>query len=153
MAHGKKESLIKLSGNVKDALKAASVFLSDKQKKSLTSFIQAPFTGTYQSQSGEIVGILKNMRDTFKANLASARASESAAAESHSKFDKVKEDEIAKLKDTFEDKKKVTSANDEALGTKRSSKAEEESSKADDEEFLGKLRKQCTEKKAQFEDH
>merc|ERR1719352_1621414 len=91
------------------------------------------------------------MRDTFKANLASARASEDAAAESHSKFDKVKEDEIAKLKDTLEDKKKVTSANDEALGTKISSKAEEESSKADDEEFLGKLRKQCTEKKAQYE--
>merc|ERR1719324_2288724 len=82
MAHGKKESLIKLSGNVKDALKAASVFLSSKQRQTLTSFLQAPFTGTYQSQSGEIVGILKNMRDTFKSNLASARAAESSAAES-----------------------------------------------------------------------
>jgi len=141
-----------LSATLKVALKAASIFLPKKEQRTLTSFLQAPFTGTYSSQSGEIVGILKNMRDTFKANLASARASEDAAAESHSKFDKVKEDEIAKLKDTFEDKKKVTSANDEALGTKRSSKAEEESSKADDEEFLGKLRKQCTEKKAQFED-
>merc|ERR1719454_1797740 len=91
MSHGPaKGSLIKLKDNVKTALKAASVFLSDKQKRSLTSFIQAPFTGTYQSQSGEIVGILKNMRDTFKSNLASARASESAAAESHSKFMKVK---------------------------------------------------------------
>jgi hypothetical protein len=98
------------------------------------------------------VGILKNMRDTFKANLASAKASESAAAESHSKFDKVKEDEHTKLKDSYEDKKKVTSANDEALGTKRSSKAEQEASKADDEEFLGKLRKQCVDKKAQYED-
>merc|ERR1719321_1636149 len=68
-----KASLIKLSGNVKDALKAASVFLTGKQKTVLTSFLQAPFTGTYQSQSGEIVGILKNMRDTFKSNLASAR--------------------------------------------------------------------------------
>merc|ERR1719235_2998416 len=82
MSHGSaKTSLIKMKDNMKNALKAASVFLSDKQKRSLTSFIQAPFTGTYQSQSGEIVGILKNMRDTFKSNLASARASESAAAE------------------------------------------------------------------------
>merc|ERR1719389_447506 len=97
MSQGKsKASLIKLSGNVKDALKAASVFLTSKQKHLLTSFIQAPFTGTYQSQSGEIVGILKNMRDTFKSNLASARAAESASAESHSKFTKVKEDEFAK---------------------------------------------------------
>merc|ERR1719316_1482608 len=82
MSHGKKASLLKVTGSVKDALKAASVFLTTKQKHLLTSFIQAPFTGTYQSQSGEIVGILKNMRDTFKSNLASARAAESAAAES-----------------------------------------------------------------------
>merc|ERR1719265_1531160 len=80
MGHGQVKS------KVKDALKAASVFLTDKQKRSVASFIQAPFTGTYQSQSGEIVGILKNMRDTFKSNLASARSSESAAAESHAKF-------------------------------------------------------------------
>merc|ERR1719454_2246347 len=98
MSHGPaKASLIKLKDNVKDALKAASIFLSDKQRQTLTSFLQAPFTGTYQSQSGEIVGILKNMRDTFKSNLASTRASESAAAESHSKFSKVKEDEFSKM--------------------------------------------------------
>merc|ERR1719482_181151 len=152
MAHGKKESLIKLSGNVKDALKAASVFLSDKQKRSLTSFIQAPFTGTYQSQSGEIVGILKNMRDTFKSNLASARASESAAAESHSKFMIVKEDEFNKMKKSFDDKDKVLGENDDAISTKKTSKGEEEASKADNEEFLAKLQKMCAEKTKAFED-
>merc|ERR1719398_236959 len=147
-----KASLIKLKGSVKDALKAASVFLSDKQKKSLTSFIQAPFTGTYQSQSGEIVGILKNMRDTFKSNLASARASESAAAESHSKFMKVKEDEFNKMKKTFDDKDKVLGENDDAISTKKTSKSEEEASKADNEEFLAKLQKMCAEKTKAFED-
>jgi len=153
MSHGPaKASLIKLKDNVKDALKAASVFLSDKQKRSLTSFIQAPFTGTYQSQSGEIVGILKNMRDTFKSNLASARASESAAAESHSKFTKVKEDEFSKMKKSFDDKDKVLGENDDAISTKKTSKSEEEASKADNEEFLAKLQKMCAEKTKAFED-
>jgi len=152
MSHGPKASLLKLKGNVKDALKAASVFLSDKDKRSLTSFIQAPFTGTYQSQSGEIVGILKNMRDTFKSNLASARASESAAAESHSKFTKVKEDEFSKMKKTFDDKDKVLGENDDAISTKKTSKSEEEASKADNEEFLAKLLKMCAEKTKAFED-
>jgi hypothetical protein len=147
-----KTALIKMKGNVKDALKAASVFLSDKQKRSLTSFIQAPFTGTYQSQSGEIVGILKNMRDTFKSNLASARASESAAAESHSKFSKVKEDEFNKQKKSFDDKDKVLGENDDAISTKKTSKSEEESSKADNEEFLAKLQNMCAEKTKAFED-
>merc|ERR1719399_2238434 len=153
MAHGQaKASLIKLSGNVKDALKAASVFLTTKQRRSLTSFLQAPFTGTYQSQSGEIVGILKNMRDTFKSNLASARAAESSAAESHSKFAKVKEDEFNKMKKSFDDKDKVLGENDDALSTKKTQRTETEDSKADDEQFLAKLQKMCAAKTKEFED-
>merc|ERR1719409_1465860 len=147
-----KASLIKVKDSVKDALKAASVFLSSKQRQSLTSFIQAPFTGTYQSQSGEIVGILKNMRDTFKSNLASARAAESAAAESHSAFSKVKEDEFNKMKKSFDDKDKILGENDDAISTKKTSKGEEEASKADNEEFLAKLQKMCAEKTKAFED-
>jgi len=71
--------LLKVSADVKKAMDAAAVFLSQKEKKTITSFLQAPFAGSYTSQSGEIVGILKNMRDTFKSNLASARASETSA--------------------------------------------------------------------------
>merc|ERR1719197_978669 len=145
-------SLIKMKSSVKDALKAASVFLSDKQKKSLTSFIQAPFTGTYQSQSGEIVGILKNMRDTFKSNLASARAAESAAAESHSKFTKVKEDEYTKMKKSFDDKEKILGEQDDLLSTKKTSKGEAEATKADNEDFLAKLIKMCADKTKEYED-
>merc|ERR1719333_556258 len=92
------------------------------------------------------------MRDTFKSNLASARASESAAAESHSKFSKVKEDEFAKMKKSFDDKDKVLGENDDAISTKKTSKSEEEASKADNEEFLAKLQKMCAEKTKAFED-
>jgi len=147
-----KASLIKVAGSVKDALKAASVFLSSKDKNTLTSFIQAPFTGTYQSQSGEIVGILKNMRDTFKSNLASARASENASSESHTKFSTVKSDEFDKMKGLYEDKEKILGQNDDTLSTKKTSKGEAESTKADDEDFLGKLQRMCIEKTRQFED-
>ena len=44
---------------MKAALRAASVFLTGKQRNQVTAFVQAPFTGNYNSQSGEIVGILK----------------------------------------------------------------------------------------------
>merc|ERR1712193_50250 len=95
-----------LSATLKVALKAASIFLPVKQQRQLGSFLQAPFTGTYSSQSGEIVGILKNMRDTFKANLASAIASEKSSLESYNVFMKVKNDEHAKMSASFEDKEK-----------------------------------------------
>merc|ERR1719287_292910 len=101
-----------MKSNVKEALKAASVFLNDKQKRSLTSFIQAPFTGTYQSQSGEIVGILKNMRDTFKSNLASARASEASSLESYDALSKIKTDEFDKMKTVYDEADAILGQND-----------------------------------------
>merc|ERR1719291_1124057 len=67
---GDKPSLVTLSASVKEALLAANAFASNpKQAKALDSLLQAPFTGTYAAQSGEVVGILKDMLDTFRANL------------------------------------------------------------------------------------
>merc|ERR1719265_1175023 len=76
-----KKSLLKIKSSIKEAMAAVSVLLNHKQKRTMESFLQAPFTGTYTSQSGEIVGILLNMRDTFKTNLASIRAAEKTASE------------------------------------------------------------------------
>merc|ERR1719486_1553252 len=148
----KNPALRKFSRHARQALNTALVFLPIKERQKLSSFIQAPFTGEYQAQSGEIVGILKNMRDTFKSNLASAKATESAEAESHTKFTEVKEAEYASSKKVFEAKEKVLGENDESVGTKRVSKKEAEQSKADDEEFLAKLIKMCAAKKVEFED-
>merc|ERR1719174_2605662 len=65
---------------------------------------------------------------------------------------KVKEDEFNKMKKCFDDKNKVLGENDDAISTKKTSKSEEESSKADNEEFLAKLQKMCAEKTKAFED-
>merc|ERR1719478_1203061 len=129
----KKLELLKLKSNVEGTIKAAAYFLARKDRKQLESFIQAPFTGTYQAQSGEIVGILKNMRDTFKSNLENAEASEKASLEQHESLMEVKNGEFATMKDTFEDKSKAMGANDELLGTKTTVKEETETSLANDE--------------------
>ena len=60
----KKSTVKKLDDHMKEALRAASVFMNAKQRSIVSSFIQAPFTGNYNAQSGEIVGVLKNMNDT-----------------------------------------------------------------------------------------
>merc|ERR1719487_1428002 len=98
------KKMLKLKASVKDAMSAVSVLLTQKQRRSLQSFLQAPFTGDYTSQSGEIVGILKNMVDTFKQNLASARSAEKAALTAHENFMKVKEDEYDTYKTAYEEK-------------------------------------------------
>ena len=44
-----------LTSDMKAALRAASVFLTGSERHKVTAFMQAPFTGNYNSQSGEIV--------------------------------------------------------------------------------------------------
>jgi DNA repair exonuclease SbcCD ATPase subunit len=148
---GKGGDFIKLKASVKKALASASVLMNAKEKRTVNSFLQAPFTGTYTSQSGEIVGILKNMRDTFKENLASIRAAEKAAVEAHLKFMKIKEEEHATMTALYEEKQGKLGENDDALANDRESLQEAKDSLAYDEEFLAKLIPMCEKKAKEFE--
>merc|ERR1719389_435472 len=152
-AHVSKASMkmIGLKTTMNRAFEAASALLNAKQRRTLTSFIQAPFTGAYQSQSGEIVGILKNMRDTFKANLADARQAESTSQEDYDKFSKVKTDNFDKMKTVFEKNEEVMGTNDDEVATKKSSKADAEVSFLEDSQFLAKLTVLCAKKTKEYE--
>merc|ERR1719271_1209638 len=114
---GKSASLLSLQSSMQDALSAAEAFMDPKQYQSVTAFLQAPFTGTYTSQSGAVMGIIKNMRDTFEANLADARAQE-----------------------------------EKELSAKRGQLDQAEKEKANDEEFLEKLRPMCKDKAESYQE-
>merc|ERR1719240_2325987 len=106
MFMAKKSTVKKLDDHMKEALRAAAVFLDDKQRGKMSSFLQAPFTGNYNAQSGEIVGVLKNMNDTFTANLANARQVESKAISDYDAMIKVMSEEYDDMSDLFEKRKK-----------------------------------------------
>jgi len=144
--------LLKVGSEVQKALGAASVFLTQKQKTTVTAFLQAPFAGAYSSQSGEIVGIIKNMRDTFKANLATARTSEASDLESYTKLSKVKNDEFDGMKAAADENEAQMGRNDGSLSTKKTQKTDAETTLASDEEFLAKLQKLCATKTTEYED-
>jgi len=91
---------------LKEALRAASVFLDDKQRGVVSAFVQAPFTGNYNAQSGEIVGVLKNMNDTFTANLANARQVESKGIFDYNAMMKVMEEEHDEMSALFEGRRR-----------------------------------------------
>merc|ERR1719281_2088541 len=136
---------------MKHAFEAASALLTGKQRRTLTSFIQAPFGGAYQSQSGEIVGILKSMRDTFKSNLADAQKTEANSLADYDKFSKVKMDNFDKMKTVFETNEEVMGTNDDEVATKKSSKADAEVSFLEDSQFLEKLTALCAKKTKEYE--
>jgi len=141
----------KLSGDMKAALRAASVFLTGTQRSQVSAFVQAPFTGNYNSQSGEIVGVLKNMLDTFKSNLESAIAAEEKAQKEYDDLMAVKEAEFEEMKKAHESKKKTIGDNSETISTKDSELATVTEELGTDQEFLGDLTTRCAEKKKEFE--
>jgi len=146
-----RKSLLRLKATVKEAMSAMNVLLSHKEKQTFESFLQAP-GGDYSAQSGEIVGILKNMRDTFKQNLASIRAAEKTASEAHAKFMSIKEEEFETMKVGFDDKQKQLGDNDEELAGQREMLEETQAELASDEEFLAKLLVMCAKKAKEFEE-
>jgi len=87
---GHQASLLKMHARVKESLTAVSALMDPKQKKSVTFLIQAPFTGTYSAVSGEVVGILKTMRDTFVDNLSSAKTTEEKQSAAYDRFTSIK---------------------------------------------------------------
>merc|ERR1719265_793788 len=67
-----------LSAKQKSALKAAAIFLKPADQKVVSNFLQVS-ENAQVSTGGEIVGILKQMKDTFEENLRNAQAGEAAA--------------------------------------------------------------------------
>merc|ERR1719321_2205496 len=138
-----------LDEDMKAALRAASVFLTGKQRSTLHSFLQAPFTGNYNAQSGEIVGVIKSMTDTFKANLESTRAAEEKKQKEYDEMMEVKTAEYEEMSELFEAKKKEIGDNAAQISTISSEVETMEAELAADQEFLAALTERCTAKKAE----
>jgi hypothetical protein len=144
-----KKGALSLTASVKTALREASFFLSAGQRKQLQAFIQAP--GNYNAQSGEIVGVLKNMKDTFETNLASARTAESKAQTEYDDFTSVKETEYTEMSEAHEAKKEIIGNNAQEIADTSTSLEETQTLKAEDETFVGSLTDRCAVKKKQYE--
>merc|ERR1719352_1511706 len=151
MFMAKKSTVKKLDDNVKKALRAASVFMTAKQRSMVSAFVQAPFTGNYNAQSGEIVGVLKNMNDTFTQNLANARQVESKAIFDYNAMMKVLTDEYDDMSSLLEKRKKEIGETAELISTTSSEMNTAKERLADDQEFLASLTDRCAKKKAEFE--
>jgi len=142
----------RISPKVKEALDAVKLFLSPAQQTKVSAFLQskAPFTGSYTSQSGQIVGTLKSMRDTFKANLASARATEASQLKAHVKLMATLNKAYSEMSDSYDAKQEGLGGNDDDLAAKKTQLAEDKAQKASDEEFLAKLLVMCEDKTKEY---
>merc|ERR1719217_1500802 len=116
----------------------------------MTSFLQGP-TANYNAQSGEIVGVLKNMNDTFTANLANARQVEPKALADFTAMKKVLDEEYDEASELFEKRKTEIGETAELISRTSSEMNTAKDRLAEDESFLASLTDRCAKKKADFD--
>lgn len=145
------KSLLKVRDSVKQALIAANSFLTPEQRLKAAALLQAPFTGTYSTQSGTIFGILSTMKETFESNLESAQSAEKAAKKAHEELIKTKEEEFKTMEESYDGKQETLSDNDDELSKKKTSLSGAKKDKEDDEEFLAELTEKCEKKTKEWE--
>mmetsp|Transcript_26697 Transcript_26697/g.48453 ORF Transcript_26697/g.48453 Transcript_26697/m.48453 type:complete len:755 (-) Transcript_26697:69-2333(-) len=142
-------SLLKAKSALRAVLDAAK-FMEPKKTRTLQSFMQAPFTGSYTSQSVEVMGILKNMKDTFESNLQQATDQEAAQLKAFNTYIAVKTAEFNDMSTSYDKKQGELSTNDGSLQMKKSSKMDTEATMAEAESFLATTEDMCAAKKAEY---
>lgn len=126
--------------------------LTRSERRAATAFIQAPedffdaeptFKQSYAPQSGEIFGILKQMKETFETNLAAAQKEEAESQKAYEDLKAAKEEEIAAGQAQLDSKTQELADTDEKNAQAKEDIKDTRESLAADQEFLAMLKEKC----------
>merc|ERR1719359_628205 len=115
--HAEPEMLVSVASLIKHHLgsKHLQGTISPTQKQSITAFLQQPAGfQSYAPASGQIFGILKQMKETFESNLSQSQKDELAAQDAFSQLKSAKQEEIAAAKKQVNNKEVSLANTDEA---------------------------------------
>jgi len=131
------------------------------QRKAVTAFVQAPgdyfdaeptFKQSYAPQSGQIFGILKQMKETFETNLSNSQKEEMEAQKAYEDLKAAKETEI-KAGTELKDKKTQELADTDAkLAQDKQDLDDTRNSLSADQKFLMNLKETCQMSDAEYEE-
>merc|ERR1719460_754103 len=109
------------------------------------SFLQAnqPKGRSYQPQSSEIFGILRQMKETFEGNLADSQKEELANAKAFEEQKAAKGDEIKAIKASLDEKKTQLAKSDETHAQSKEDLQDTQDSLTIDDKFLIDLKERC----------
>merc|ERR1719252_304455 len=141
--------------------------ISPLQRQALESFVQNPdgffdddgnqqialaqqSPASYSSQSGQIFGILKQMKETFETNLASSQTEEASNQKAFEDLKAAKTDEIAAGTTQSEAKTQELADTDEKNALSKEDKENTEETLAADTKFLADLKDKCANFDAEY---
>merc|ERR1711959_315461 len=135
--------------------------LTHRERKAESSFIQAPedyfdaeptFKQSYAPQSGEIFGILKQMKETFETNLSQSQKEEMANQKAYEDLKAAKEAEIKAGQEQIDSKTQELADTDEKNAQAKEDIEDTKKSLSADEQFLMMLKEKCSMTDAEWEE-
>merc|ERR1712190_263027 len=126
--------------------------LSPSERKVAAAFVQAPqdyfdasptFKQSYAPQSGEIFGILRQMKETFEANLSDSQKEEMANQKAYEDLKAAKEAEIAAGQSQIDTKTGELADTDQKNAQSKEDIEDTRNSLSADEQFLMMLKEKC----------
>jgi len=139
----------KASSALRKALKHTTDML-DEDRQQVLAFLQAP-AGEYVPQSGQIVGILKQMSDTMFAGLKEAEAAEATAIEEYAALMAAKKKEVAALTAAIEEKSVRVGELGVAIAEMKVEMGDTAEALAEDKKFLADMEKNCATKTEEWD--
>merc|ERR1719188_622121 len=127
--------------------------LTHTERKAASSFIQSPedyfdakptFKQAYAPQSGEIFGILKQMKESFESNLSEAQKEEMANQKAYEDLKAAKEEEIKAGQAQIDSKTQELASTDEKLAQSKQGIEDTRESLSADQQFLMMLKEKCS---------
>merc|ERR1712157_659911 len=108
--------------------------------------------GSYAPQSGEIFGILKQMKETFESNLSASQKEEMANQKAYEELKAAKEAEIKAGKEQIDNKTQEIADTDEKNAQAKEDIEDTKKSLSADEQFLMMLKEKCSTTDAEGEE-
>jgi len=127
------------------------VEMSDFDRQMVASFLGEGSHQAYAPKSGQIVGILKEIKDTMSKELSSATAAETASIKSYEALMAAKKKEILALTASIEDKTERLGEAKVLIVQLKQDLSDTQKALADDQAFLAGLDKNCADKKAEHD--
>merc|ERR1719395_255112 len=126
--------------------------LAPSQRKVLNALVQQPNAnaGSYNSQSGAIFGILKQMKEEFESNLSDAQKTEQQAQSDYNELKAAKEAEISAGTTKSKQHSQALAATKESLADAKENLGSTREALASDVQFLQDLKLRCNDMDAEF---
>merc|ERR1719316_1952503 len=122
--------------------------LDDDQRETITAFLSED--DSYAPQSGQITGILKQMKDTMEASLSDAEKAEAVAIANYEELMKAKTKEIAAATEAIEDKVQRTGSVAAEVVNLKEDLDDTQKALAEDKAFAANLDSMCATKQKEW---